>query len=190
MRGSIGSWRWSAGPLSPHAERRRGSSGERTASPLEAGAPRFLTIARLSLAALLVLSPAAEAVAQQRSSPAKSAPKPPEKDKEPPPPAEPPPAPYDRDLMRLSEIVGALAFLRSLCSAPDAAEWPARMKAILDSEGGTPTRRDRLAGAYNRGFRGYSLTYRVCTPAAGEAARRYIAEGERLSHAIAGRFGG
>ncbi|PXW63077.1 TIGR02301 family protein [Methylobacterium sp. B4] len=150
--------------------------------------------ARLRLAALLALVPLtlvplAEATAQ-RSAPARAATKPQEKEKEPPPPAEPPPAPYDRDLLRLSEIVGALAFLRNLCTAPDAAEWPARMKAILDTEGVTQSRRDRLAGAYNRGFRGYSLTYRVCTPAAGEAARRYIAEGERLSHAIAGRFGG
>ncbi|MEH3116097.1 MAG: TIGR02301 family protein [Methylorubrum populi] len=144
---------------------------------------------RLILAALLALAPVADAFAQQRPGPAKSAPKPPEKDREP-PPSEPPPAPYDRDLMRLAEIVGALAFLRHLCTAPDAAEWPARMKAILDTEGLTQNRRDRLAGAYNRGFRGYSLTYRVCTPAAGEAARRFLAEGERLSHAIAGRFGG
>ncbi|SFK26020.1 TIGR02301 family protein [Methylorubrum salsuginis] len=149
--------------------------------------------ATFALAALLVLGPvlaASEAWAQQRSAPARAPAKPPEKEKEPPPPPEPPPAPYDRDLMRLSEIVGALAFLRNLCAAPDAAEWPTRMKAILESEGVTPARRDRLAGAYNRGFRGYSLTYRVCTPAATEASRRYLAEGERLSHAIAGRFGG
>ncbi|GAB6843214.1 uncharacterized protein (TIGR02301 family) [Methylorubrum rhodinum] len=145
----------------------------------------------LALAALLALGPvlaASDAWAQQRS--ARPPAKPPEKEKEPPPPPEPPPAPYDRDLLRLSEIVGALAFLRNLCAAPDAAEWPTRMKAILESEGVTPARRDRLAGAYNRGFRGYSLTYRICTPAAGEAARRFVAEGERLSHAIAGRFGG
>ncbi len=149
--------------------------------------------ATCALAALLVLGPvlaASEAWAQQRSAPARAPAKPPEKEKEPPPPPEPPPAPYDRDLMRLSEIVGALAFLRNLCAAPDAPEWPTRMKAILESEGVTPARRDRLAGAYNRGFRGYSLTYRVCTPAATEASRRYLAEGERLSHAIAGRFGG
>ncbi|HJE23550.1 MAG TPA: TIGR02301 family protein [Methylorubrum populi] len=149
-----------------------------------------LILGTLLAAAPLVVFPWAEGNAQQRAAPAKSAPKPQEKDKEPAAPAEPPPAPYDRDLMRLSEIVGALAFLRNLCTAPDAAEWPARMKAILDSEGVTQGRRDRLAGAYNRGFRGYSLTYRVCTPAADEAARRFIAEGERLSHAIAGRFGG
>ena len=147
----------------------------------------------LALAALLAFGPvlaASDAWAQQRSAPARAPAKPPEKEKEPPPPAEPPPAPYDRDLLRLSEIVGALAFLRNLCTAPDAAEWPARMKAILETEGVTPARRDRLAGAYNRGFRGYSLTYRVCTPAATAASRRYLAEGERLSHAIAGRFGG
>ncbi|MFF8801219.1 MULTISPECIES: TIGR02301 family protein [unclassified Methylobacterium] len=162
---------------------RRGERGVR------AGGARLRLAALLALVPLTLL-PLAEATAQQRSAPARSATKPQEKEKEPPPPAEPPPAPYDRDLLRLSEIVGALAFLRNLCTAPDAAEWPARMKAILDTEGVTQSRRDRLAGAYNRGFRGYSLTYRVCTPAAGEAARRYIAEGERLSHAIAGRFGG
>jgi uncharacterized protein (TIGR02301 family) len=100
------------------------------------------------------------------------------------------PAPYDRDLLRMSEIIGALAFLRGLCSSPDAADWPARMKALIETEGVTPARRDRLAGAYNRGYRGYALTYRVCTPAAHEAAARYVAEGDRLSHALAGRFGG
>ena len=146
------------------------------------------------LAALLaapVLAPS-DALAQSRGASPRQAARPPEKpaEKEPPPPAEPPPAPYDRDLARLSEIVGALAFLRGLCGAPDAAEWPARMKAIMETEGVTANRRERLAGAYNRGYRGYSLTYRICTPAADEAIRRYIAEGERLSQGIAGRFGG
>lgn len=146
------------------------------------------------LTALLAASALApsDALAQSRGASPRQAARPPEKpaEKEPPPPAEPPPAPYDRDLARLSEIVGALAFLRGLCGAPDAAEWPARMKAIMETEGVTANRRERLAGAYNRGYRGYSLTYRICTPAADEAIRRYIAEGERLSQGIAGRFGG
>ncbi|MCJ2136231.1 TIGR02301 family protein [Methylobacterium sp. J-026] len=139
----------------------------------------------LCLLALL----AGPAQAQQRSgrAPVKEAPK--EASKEANAPADVP-APYDRDLMRMSEVIGALAFLRGLCAAPDAADWPARMKALIESEGVTPARRDRLAGAYNRGYRGYALTYRVCTPAAHEAAARYVAEGDRLSHALAGRFGG
>ncbi|MEE7502231.1 TIGR02301 family protein [Methylobacterium sp. C33D] len=149
----------------------------------------------LCLLVLLAGPVAAPAQAQQRSgrsgAPAKETAKEAPKDasKEANAPADVP-APYDRDLLRMSEIIGALAFLRNLCAAPDAADWPARMKALIDSEGVTPARRDRLAGAYNRGYRGFALTYRVCTPAAHEAAARYVAEGDRLSHALAGRFGG
>lgn len=146
---------------------------------------------RRGLALLLALSllPLPDARAQQRPAARTPAAKP-AAPAEPPPPVEPPPAPYDRDLMRLSEVIGALAFLRGLCAAPDASEWPTRMKAILDAEGVTPNRRDRLAGAYNRGYRGYALTYRVCTPSAEEAAGRYVAEGERLTHSISGKYGG
>lgn len=147
-------------------------------------------IAILCGLSVLMALPEAGSAQQSRGGSSRAAPKPAEKEKEPPAPAEPPPAPYDRDLLRLSEVIGALAFLRDLCAAPDAAEWPARMKALMEAEGVTPSRRDRLAGAYNRGYRGYSLTYRVCTPAATEAAARYVAEGERLSHALASRFGG
>lgn len=143
----------------------------------------------LALVAALSAASLAPALAQQRA-PARPAAKPPEKEKEPPPPAEPPPAPYDRELMRLSEIIGSLAFLRTLCGAGDAREWPARMASLMEAEGVTQGRRERLAGAYNRGYRGYALTYRVCTPAADLAASRFVTEGERLSHALAGRFGG
>ncbi len=149
-----------------------------------------MTLSRLSLAtALLATILAAQpALAQQRTKPApKEAPK--EQPKEAPAPADVP-APYDRDLMRMAEVIGSLAFLRNLCAMPDAAEWPARMKALIEAEGITPARRDRLAGAYNRGYKAYALTYRVCTPAAHEATARFLAEGEKLSHALAGRFGG
>ena len=112
------------------------------------------------------------------------------KPSEPTPPPEPPAPPYEKDLLRLSEIVGSLAFLRSLCTAADATEWPKRMQALLETEGTTPGRRERLAGAYNRGYSGYALTYRTCTPSAAEATARYLKEGEQLSRNLAGRFGG
>jgi uncharacterized protein (TIGR02301 family) len=108
----------------------------------------------------------------------------------PPAPAEPPPPSYEAELLRLSEIVGALAFLRSLCQTPDAAEWPRRMQALLSAEGTTAGRRERLAGAYNRGYRGFSLTYRTCTDSAAEATARYLQEGDTLSRNLANRYGG
>jgi uncharacterized protein (TIGR02301 family) len=139
------------------------------------------------------LAAAAPAAAQQgrgtTAAPGRTAPAAPAKPAEPPPQEQTPPV-YDKELLRLSEIVGSLAFLRSLCAGSDAGEWPKRMQALLEAEGTTPARRERLAGAYNRGYRGYALTYRTCTPSATEATARYLKEGETLSRNLAGRFGG
>jgi uncharacterized protein (TIGR02301 family) len=143
-----------------------------------------------SAAALLLaaaLAAAAPASAQRGGRPAppppaQKAPEPP-----PPPPPEPPAPPYEKELLRLSEIVGSLAFLRTLCAGPDAPEWPKRMQALIDTEGTTPARRERLAGAYNRGYGGWALTYRVCTPSAQEATARFLQEGETLSRNLTSR---
>jgi uncharacterized protein (TIGR02301 family) len=106
------------------------------------------------------------------------------------PPPEPPPAPYEKELLRLAEIIGSLAFLRSLCQTPDAAEWPQRMQVLLEAEGTTKGRKERLAGAYNKGYQAYAVTYRNCTPSATEATARYVKEGDLLSRTLAGRYGG
>lgn len=94
---------------------------------------------------------------------------------------------YEADLMRLAEVMGTLAFLRDLCGADDADEWPARMQQLLEAEG--PERAPRLAGAYNRGFSSFALTYTRCTPAAERAIARFLAEGDALSRMIATRYG-
>ena len=109
---------------------------------------------------------------------------------QPPPQAEPPPPPYEKELLRLAEVLGSLAFLRGLCTSGDAAEWSKRMQALLEAEGVTAGRKERLAGAYNRGYRAFALTYRVCTPSAHEATSRYLKEGETLTRTLAGRYGG
>jgi uncharacterized protein (TIGR02301 family) len=108
----------------------------------------------------------------------------------PPPAPEPPPPPYEPQLLALSEIMGSLAYLRTLCGGKEAEGWRERMAALIESEGRSPERRERLTGAYNRGFRAYSLTHRLCTPGSREAAARLAADGERLARALAGRYGG
>ncbi len=115
---------------------------------------------------------------------------PPQQQAEPAPAVEPPPAPYEKELLRLAEIMGSLAMLRPLCSAPDASEWSRRMQILLEAEGSTPGRKERLAGAYNKGYQAYALTYRVCTPSAQEASVRFLAEGEQIARNITGRYGG
>ena len=106
-----------------------------------------------------------------------------------PPPAAPPP-PYEPQLLRLAEVMGALSYLRDLCGMQDGDKWRARMAALLETEATTPARKERLAGAYNKGFTGYEATYRVCTPNAELVIDRYLEEGQRIARDVANRFGG
>lgn len=142
-------------------------------------------IAGAVLAAALVLAGAPGGALGQtgRAAPAPAA-------KEPAPAPEPPPPPYEPQLLDLAEIMGSLAYLRDLCGGPDAQAWRERMAALIEAEGRTPLRRERLTGAFNRGFRAYALTHRFCTEGTQEASARLAAQGERLARALAGRFGG
>jgi predicted secreted protein len=139
-----------------------------------------------------------------RRSPAAKA----EPDKKPAAPApvvEGPPPPYEPQLLRLSEIMGALAVLQPLCAtagATDAAAkpssanaasstsaaWRDSMQKLMDSQDAGPRQRERLAGAYNRGLRGYEYFHRRCTPTADLARRRLLDEGERLAHEVTALF--
>jgi uncharacterized protein (TIGR02301 family) len=104
------------------------------------------------------------------------------------PVAEPPP--YERDLLRLAEIMGTLAYLRDLCGDDDGAEWRNRVAALIAAESNDVERKAELAGAFNRGFRGYALTYHSCTPAAHVVIARFLEEGGRLARDITSRYGG
>lgn len=135
------------------------------------------------VAVVLLIWPPAHAFAQAARPPAPAA-------KEPAPAPEPPPPPYEPQLLSLAEIMGSLAYLRALCGGEDAQAWRQRMEALIDAEGRTPLRRERLTGAFNRGFRAYALTHRLCTEGTQEASARLATEGERLARTLAGRFGG
>ncbi|WID98904.1 TIGR02301 family protein [Bosea vestrisii] len=136
---------------------------------------------------LAVLAASPETLLAQARRPA-----PPQQRPAEPPPAEPeaPPPPYEPQLLKLAEIIGSLAYLRTLCETREAQDWRERMAALLESEGRSPQRRERLAGAYNRGYRAYSATHRTCSDGSQEASARLAQEGEKLAKALASRFGG
>ena len=96
--------------------------------------------------------------------------------------------PYDPQLMRLSEILGALSYLRGLCGDKDTDQWRGRMQSLLDAEGTPVVRKDRLAGAFNRGVQGYSLSYRTCTPNARLVIERFLSEGGRIAKELENRY--
>lgn len=92
--------------------------------------------------------------------------------------------PYDDKLMRLAEILGAVHYLRELCSANDGQLWRERMKELLDAEGSTAIRRARLARSFNQGYRSYRRTYVTCTPTAQSSIERFLAEGIQLADGL------
>ena len=139
---------------------------------------------RTFLAAALCACVAGGAGAEQ--APAKPTPAP----AAPPAPAAEPPPPYEPQLLRLAEIMGALAYLRELCGAHDADVFHAKMAGLLETEAKSEARKESLAGAYNDGFRGYQLNYRVCTPAAREVIAHFLDEAAKISSDVAGRYGG
>ncbi len=106
------------------------------------------------------------------------------------PAPEPPPAAYEPDLLRLAEVMGALAYLTPLCKPlPRDADWLARMQQLLDSEGTTTGRRERLAGAYNRGYLAYQPMHRTCTDRSRTALDDLNTQGGRLARELATKYG-
>jgi uncharacterized protein (TIGR02301 family) len=97
-------------------------------------------------------------------------------------------SPFEADLMRLSEILGALHYLRNLCGE-NGQDWRKRMEALLEAENPDEARRARLTASFNRGYRGFETTYTTCTASALTAISRYMKEGEALSRDTATRYG-
>jgi uncharacterized protein (TIGR02301 family) len=96
--------------------------------------------------------------------------------------------PYDDKLMRISEILGAIHYLRELCGANEGQYWRERMRELMDAEGSSALRRARLTRAFNQGYRSYSRTYNTCSPSAQTAITRFITEGAQLSDGLVKTF--
>ena len=92
--------------------------------------------------------------------------------------------PYDDKLNRLSEILGAVHYLRELCGQNDGQLWRDQMKEILAADGGSGLRRAMLTRSFNNGYRSYGRTYQACTPSAQTAIGRYLAEGAQLADTL------
>lgn len=98
------------------------------------------------------------------------------------------PTPYDPDLQRLSEILGALHFLRGICGSNEGQKWRDEALALIDAEAPSGPRHDQMVQAFNRGYSGFQQSYRTCTPAATVAIHRYLQEGVQISRDITARY--
>jgi uncharacterized protein (TIGR02301 family) len=116
-----------------------------------------------------------------------------------PPPAAPAPAPptggvpsappYEDQLLRLAEILGAIHYLRPLCQSGEGDQWRDQMDALLNSEQPDEARRRRMVDRFNRGYESFRSVYRECTAAAAMASNRYLQEGVKIAADITARYG-
>lgn len=109
---------------------------------------------------------------------------------------EPPAAAYEALLINLAEVLGALTFLTDLCNTTASAAtpspgeaWRLRMRDLIEAEATAAGQKERLAGAYNRGYAGYATTYRSCTPSGRAAIEGLLADGAKLARALTERYG-
>lgn len=137
-----------------------------------------MSISRLGLIALtalcLVIRPA---LAQEDAAPERRLPEP------------EPVAPYEAELLRLSEVLGAVHYLRALCVPKETPIWRDRMNELILTEKPSPDLESKLVRRFNKGYEAYSLSYQSCTDAAQFALDRYVREGATLSRTIADRYG-
>jgi uncharacterized protein (TIGR02301 family) len=96
--------------------------------------------------------------------------------------------PYEGGLLRLSELLGSLHFLRTLCGEKGD-RWRHEMERLLETEKPEAERRARFVASFNRGYRAFQANYTTCTASATEAINRYMKEGEKLSRGIAAKYG-
>lgn len=92
--------------------------------------------------------------------------------------------PYDDRLFRLSEILGAVHYLRELCGAEEGQQWRERMADLLNSEGTSALRKAKLTRSFNKGYQSYSRTYNTCSPSAQSAINRFLAEGATIADTL------
>lgn len=97
-------------------------------------------------------------------------------------------APFETRLLRLSEVLGSLHYLRNLCG-DRTNQWRDEMEALLAAESPEPAMRARYISSFNSGYRSFGAAYTTCTQSARVAAERYRVEGATLSREIALRYG-
>ena len=94
---------------------------------------------------------------------------------------------YQRQMERLSEIMGSLYYLQPLCNA-GSEDWRAQMSELIALDEPEEDRRQRLAGAFNGGYTAFSRFHKQCTPASRTALARLMGEAQKLARDIHTRY--
>jgi uncharacterized protein (TIGR02301 family) len=96
---------------------------------------------------------------------------------------------YQAELLRFSEVVGAVSYLDRLCGGAGG-YWRQSMEQLLKAQGLAGPERRPYVQAFNRGERTFSVVHTICTDRARTILTHYMDEGQALAERITARFGG
>ena len=96
--------------------------------------------------------------------------------------------PFEDDLLRLAEIIGALEYLHPLCARQKAGVWKVEMANLLDSVGADPARRARHIAHYNQAYARFTQLHRSCTEVTTKIVDIYEKEAIVLTRQMANEF--
>ena len=113
----------------------------------------------------------------------------------PPPILERGPTPFEPQLLKMAELMGALAFLADICSneasnAQSGQIWRDKTALLMDAETSGPRLRGLMAGAYNRGYSDLEVNYKGCSQPALALYEHDLEMVHRLSQDLARRYSG
>lgn len=97
--------------------------------------------------------------------------------------------PYEGELLRLAEVLGAVHYLRGLCETDEGQTWRSMLQELMDAENPSQERRASIIERFNRGYRSFEQSYHVCNETAVRVVERYMEEGADLAQGIATRYG-
>ena len=96
----------------------------------------------------------------------------------------------DEDLIRLSEILGAVHHLREVCNAHEGQLWRMKMQELLKLEKPSGDVKEVMVAHFNRTYHQHRLAYPRCTGQARTDVTRFLDEGAALADRLAARTRG
>jgi uncharacterized protein (TIGR02301 family) len=97
-------------------------------------------------------------------------------------------APYQRQLISLSQILGTVHHIRSLCRRGEETVWRDAMMDLIRLEDPSQETRERMVRSFNEAYHEARARYPSCSSAAEAEARRLAGEGERLVATMAAQL--
>lgn len=96
----------------------------------------------------------------------------------------------ESDLVRLSEILGAVHHLREVCNSNEGQLWRMKMQELLKLEQPSDELKELMIARFNRTYHQHRLAYPRCTGQARGDIARFLDEGAALTQLLAAKSRG